>query len=226
MAFRKDRVSSVILLSGGLDSATNLALCAEYDRPHLALTIDYGQQAALREVEAARQLAQIYEVRHRVIDLRWLGELGGSALTDSSLGMPELKRDQLDEVVATRASASAVWVPNRNGVFLQVAAAVAERLGCPRVVVGFNREEAATFPDNTQAFLDASSAALAFSSRDGSVELFSYTTGMDKREMVRALRALSRPFAFERVWSCYRGGVAPCGECESCQRLKRALEEG
>lgn len=217
------RVKSVVLLSGGLDSSANLALCADRDEPVLALTCRYGQRAADREVEAARGLAGEYGVRHEVLDISWLGALGGSALTTSAIAMPSPAHDQLDDARITAASAKSVWVPNRNGVFINVAASVAERLGAERVVVGFNREEAATFPDNSVAYLDAATRALGYSTANG-VRVHCYTAEMDKRGIVRELSRLRRPFPFERVWSCYEGSEKPCQRCESCRRLARALE--
>ena len=219
------KAATVVLLSGGLDSAANLALCFERDEPVLALTADYGQRAAQREIEAARDLAGHYGVRHETVDLRWLGALGGSSLTDSDRLIPELGQAELDALPRIRETARAVWVPNRNGVLIQLAAAYAEVLGVGRVLVGFNREEGATFPDNTQEFLDASTAALRFSTREGAVAVHSYTTALDKREIVAQLRRLARPFPFEKVWSCYHGGPKACGKCESCQRFKRAVGE-
>src|SRR4051812_4862982 len=71
---------SVVLLSGGLDSSANLALCREKDHPVLALTVRYGQRAQDREVQAARALSQFYDVKHEVVDIPWLGSWGGSAL--------------------------------------------------------------------------------------------------------------------------------------------------
>ncbi|MGZ3687939.1 MAG: 7-cyano-7-deazaguanine synthase QueC [Bdellovibrionota bacterium] len=216
--------ASVVLLSGGLDSAANLALCREKDEPVLALTARYGQRAAEREAHAAAALCRHYDVRHEIVDLSWLGALGGSSLT-STQAMPELTRSELDERAVTEKSAKAVWVPNRNGVLINVGAAYAERLGAERVVVGFNREEAATFPDNSVAFMDAARGSLALSTANR-VEVFSYTARMDKTEIVQELRKLRSPFPFELLWSCYQGGTTPCGKCESCQRLKRALESG
>lgn len=217
------RVRSVILLSGGLDSSANLALAVESDDVVCALTANYGQRAADREVAAARDFCAYYGVEHRVLDLRWLGALGGSALTSADLSIPDPGKTRLDDAQVTRETARAVWVPNRNGVLINVAAAWAERWDARRVVVGFNREEAATFPDNSQAFLDALNSALRFSTRN-SVEAFCYTTALNKREIVARLRRdLSRPFPFEKIWSCYRGDERPCGQCESCRRLTRAL---
>jgi 7-cyano-7-deazaguanine synthase len=217
------RAKSVVLLSGGLDSSANLALCHAWDDPVLALTIDYGQKAASREIRAARALCELYGVRHETLDLRWLGGLGGSALTQADSAIPDLPTAQLDDMAAAMRTAKAVWVPNRNGVLINAAAAYAEKIGATRVIVGFNREEAATFPDNSVAYLEQASRALGFSTANG-VAVFSYTAELDKREIVAELRALKAPaFPFDLVWSCYTGAETPCGHCESCRRLARAL---
>lgn len=218
------RVRSVLLLSGGLDSAANLALCAERDEAVLALTVDYGQRAFEPELRAARSLCEYYGVRHERLDLRWLGRLGGSSLTSYEQDVPQIATHLLDDARTTQATAKAVWVPNRNGVLINVAAAYAERLGAARVVVGFNAEEAATFPDNSAEFLRRSSDALAYSSGQGAVSVHCYTTDWDKKRIVAELRGLTtHPFPFDRIWSCYHGGSTPCGSCESCRRLARAL---
>ena len=219
----KARTKSVVLLSGGLDSSANLALAIEQDEVVCAVTVDYGQRAAAREISSARNLCDHYGIPHRVLDLRWLGEIGGSALTDRSSEVPDPGARHLDDAQVTTQTAKAVWVPNRNGVLINAAAALAERLGAQRVVVGFNSEEAATFPDNSQAFLDALCSSLQFSTANG-VQAFCYTTAMNKRQIVALLRSeLSSPFPFEKIWSCYQGGEKPCGVCESCRRLARAL---
>jgi 7-cyano-7-deazaguanine synthase len=216
------RRKSVILLSGGLDSSANLALAHAQDEPVLALTADYGQRAFEREREAARALCEHYGVEHEVMDLRWLGAMGGSSLTSTAQDVPQIATDLLDDAATTAATAKAVWVPNRNGVLINVAAAYAERRGAERVIVGFNVEEAATFPDNSEDYLQAATAALKFST-NGRVEVFCYTTALNKREIVAKLKQLKHPFPFERVWSCYHGGTTMCGKCESCRRLARAL---
>jgi 7-cyano-7-deazaguanine synthase len=217
-------VRSVILLSGGLDSAANLAICVERDEPVLALTTDYGQRAFEPELRAARSLCDYYGVRHASADLRWLGALGGSSLTSRDSAVPDVATALLDDARTTQASAKAVWVPNRNGVLINVAAAYAERLGATRVVVGFNVEEAATFPDNSAEYLARATAGLAYSTAN-QVSVYCYTTALNKRQIVADLRGLARAFPFERIWSCYQSGPEPCGACESCRRLTRALGE-
>jgi len=212
---------SVILVSGGLDSAANLAFSVDSGEPILAITIRYGQRASAQEVEAARKFTAYYQVPHRVVDLPWLGDLGGSSLTQGSSSVPQVKHDELDNRSVTDQSARAVWVPNRNGIFIHVAAAFAERMGAEQVIVGFNVEEAATFPDNSEAYLNQVTGALAFSTAN-QVKVFSYTSAWNKKQIVSKLTQLSRKFPFEYVWSCYLGESLPCGKCESCQRLLRA----
>ena len=114
-----------------------------------------------------------------------------------------------------------VWVPNRNGLFIGDAASFAEAMGAASVVVGFNREEAATFPDNSAEFLNRMSGALEYSTLSG-VRVESPTQGMDKVEIVTAGYEISAPMRW--LWSCYEGGSDHCGGCESCARLFRALD--
>ena len=219
------RRKSLILLSGGLDSAANLAFTAYFDEPALALTIDYGQRAVLPEINAAKKLADYYGVEHQVLDLKWLGALGGSALTTNKIDVPEMAASKLDDLAASKETAKQVWVPNRNGVLINVAAAIAESRKFQQVVVGFNQEEAATFPDNSSQFLGVATLSLRYSTSNG-VKVACYTDLMVKKEIVQALRNLDKPFPFEMVWSCYQSGETTggkmCGKCESCQRFIRA----
>lgn len=218
-------LDSVALLSGGLDSTVALAAAmAEGGEAVLAITADYGQMAAEREIEAARRVASALGVPHRVVPLPFLAEIArGNPLLDSRASLPEPSAAEIEAGgEATRASAAAVWVPNRNGLLVAVAAAYAEGFGAGRIVTGFNREEAETFPDNSRAFLEAATASLALSTRNA-VRLESPTADLDKAAIVKLGRSLGAPL--EHVWSCYRSRPAPCGRCESCGRFRRALRE-
>jgi 7-cyano-7-deazaguanine synthase len=210
----------VVLLSGGLDSVVNLALEARLQRPALAITFDYGQRSAGLEAKAATAAASLFEVPHRVVALTWMRRLTQTALVDRRRELPHPSVDELDDVTdAAAKSAAAVWVPNRNGIFLHVAAAFAESLGSRRLVVGFNAEEGATFPDNTPAFAQAVSASLAYSTRNR-VEVICHTAELTKAEIVQKGLDLAAPL--ESVWSCYEEDIEHCGACESCMRARRA----
>lgn len=217
------RTPCIVLLSGGLDSSANLAIALETDQVVLALHVDYGQRAEAPEWIAAQKIAEYYGVKIEKITIPWLGSLGGSSLTDRSREIPELHRSELDTLYKIQETAKSVWVPNRNGVLINIAAAYAERFRAKRVVVGFNREEATTFPDNSEAYLDQATRALSYSTLNG-VEVFCYTTQMDKVEICQRLKSLSKTFPHEMVWSCYHAGLEPCGRCESCGRHDRAIE--
>jgi len=213
------RPRSIILLSAGLDSAVNLQQAHRQTDIALALTADYGQLAAAREIAAARAMCERLQAPHRVVNLPWLRRISGSALTADEGAIPQPRAGDLDTPVAEQ-TARAVWVPNRNGVFVNIAAAFAEVLDCDLIVAGFNAEEGATFPDNSPRFVRAANRALRFSTLRRP-RVISYTQQLDKTGIVRLGREIGAPL--ELVWSCYRGGDEHCWRCESCLRLKRAL---
>lgn len=214
----------LVLLSGGLDSAANLALAcrrSDISNPKLCVTVDYGQRAAQQEIRAARGLCDFFSVEHRVLNLEWFSSLAGGALTKSQHEMPEFEQDELDHPEKTQKSAQAVWVPNRNGLLINIAASVAESLSIDQVTVGFNREEATTFADNSAEFIQAINHGLSFSTRN-QVRVECWTVDMSKSEMVATLQKEVPDFPMELVWSCYQSGDERCGKCESCQRFERA----
>lgn len=214
------RESAVVLLSGGLDSSVNLAAAIQKMEVKLALTINYGQLAFLSEVRAARSLAAYYSVPHKVIDLSWIKELGSSSLTDTRLKVPTGAEIDIENREKSQSTAKAVWVPNRNGIFLNVAASFAESMACDFVVPGFNQEEAQTFPDNSNHFINATTHALEYSTAN-KVKILCPTIGMEKVEIVSMGVILKLPF--QMLWPCYFGGETWCLNCESCQRFVRAL---
>lgn len=214
-------MKQIVLLSGGLDSAVCLAKGVQEGEVKLALTFDYGQRAAAREGKRASQLAQYYGVAWEVVELPFLKRLTATALVAFSELLPELTPDDLENHSLILETADRVWVPNRNGLFLNIAACYAESLGCEVVVAGFNVEEAQTFPDNSGAFVEAVNKAFFFSTRR-KVEVRSYTQSLTKPDVARLGAELGLPF--ELLWSCYQGDEKMCGCCESCRRLQRALQ--
>lgn len=215
-------MAGVVLLSGGLDSTVALALFLENNSLELALTFDYGQKASEQEIKAAGRIAKHYGLWHEVVELPFLQEQTLSALVNQEAELPALTIGELDDAQGKAGlSAQSVWVPNRNGLFLNVAAVYAENLAQPAyVVAGFNREEAATFSDNSSEFMTAVNQSLHYSTRQN-ITVVSPTVGLNKDEIVREGLRLKVPF--DCLWSCYTGQEQACGVCESCLRLKRAL---
>lgn len=215
-------LKSIVLLSGGLDSTVSLAQAKRESKVELCLTMDYGQRAAPREIKAAKEICIYYNIAHQVIELPFLKQITHTALVNRKAKIPEPARENLDELDVTRVTAAAVWVPNRNGLFINIAACFAESLGCTLIVAGFNREEATIFPDNSEDFVYAINHALSFIPTPRKVRVVSYTQRLDKVEIVYLGQRLEIPWNL--LWSCYYGGESSCGQCESCIRFQRACQ--
>ncbi|MDO8527078.1 MAG: 7-cyano-7-deazaguanine synthase QueC [Deltaproteobacteria bacterium] len=215
---------AITLLSGGLDSYLSTALARQDHDVILALTFDYGQRAIKPEIKAAQKMAKLWRIKHQVIELPWLKSLGNNALTNTRTILPRFHdAKKLKDKKATEKSAEAVWVPNRNGVFINVAASFAEGLGAEWIVTGFNREEAATFPDNSADYVHRMNRALELSTLMFPPKVKSFVQEMDKKEMVQQMLEMKLPT--DIFWSCYEGGEKMCGTCESCVRTLNALAE-
>lgn len=213
--------SSVVLLSSGLDSTVNLFMAHHSGKVELALTFNYGQRAAEKEIEKSRQLCHYLNIPHKVIDVTWITELGKSALIDQSKAIPQGEQVQIDSIEQSSVTAKSVWVPNRNGIFLNIAAGYAESLLADSIVPGFNKEEAVTFPDNSSDFILAVNKSLNFSTSN-QVKVHCYTIKMNKTEIVK--KGLDHKVPFHLMWPCYQNLEHWCGECESCQRAYRAFQ--
>jgi 7-cyano-7-deazaguanine synthase len=206
---------AILLLSGGLDSTVAAALSLRHARPLLALTVNYEQKAFPAEKEAAAWFARKWGCEPRTVDMPWLGKLAPNALTDPSVPL-QTYTDGVDDALV---SARRAWIPGRNLVLVAVAAAHADALGADTVVAGWNREEGATFPDNSAQFAaDMQKALKSFSYRP--VVLFLPLLGMNKDEIYT--QAVALDLDISRLHPCWDEGPGLCGKCESCRRFLRA----
>ena len=211
---------SIILLSGGLDSVLSLAKTLEEYNVQLALTFNYGQKSFSSELKASKLVSQYYSIQHQVIDLPWLANVSTSSLNTSD-DVPELKISDLDDVSISQKTSDLVWVPNRNGLFVNIAASIAEANEFTHIIIGANAEEGATFKDNSKDFINAINNEFKYSVNKPLTLIAPYINNT-KEEMVADAKALKVPFEF--IYSCYSQNDKHCGKCESCLRLKRALE--
>ena len=208
-------MQSIILLSGGLDSLVSLGLSKNKYNISLALTFDYGQKSVKHEIDAARRICEFYDLEHKVILLPWLKDITHTALVSDN---PVPVNYALEN---PNASANAVWVPNRNGLFLNIAASFADAGDYDYIIIGANKEEGQTFPDNTKEFIDAINKEFIFSAHK-KIQAAAPLINSEKYDIVKL--ALENKIPLELVWSCYCGKEKHCGECESCTRLKKALK--
>lgn len=212
---------SIVLLSGGLDSLVSLALTKDEYNIELALTFDYGQKSAKHEIAASEKICNYYEIKHKVIKLDWLKEITQTALV-SEKEVPFTSEEDLSSDEFINKSAVSVWVPNRNGAFLNIAASFADSYCYDYIIFGANKEEGTTFPDNTQEFIDRINKAFEYSTLKHP-KAFAPLINSDKNDIVKS--AVKHKVPLELTRSCYSVNERHCGVCESCVRLKRALEE-
>ena len=205
---------SIILLSGGLDSLVSLGLTKDNYNVRLALTFDYGQKSAKQEIAASAKLCEYYHLEQRVIKLDFLQEITHTSLCSNS-EVPT--GNDLDDPVM---SAKNVWVPNRNGLFLNIAGSYADSEDYDYIIIGANKEEAETFSDNTTEFIDRVNKEFEYSTQKHP-KVLAPLLNSDKNDIVK--QALENAMPLEYVRSCYQGGEKHCGVCESCMRLKNAL---
>ena len=211
---------AIVLLSGGLDSVVSLSVIKEKCTEIIALTFNYGQKSYLAEKKAAEQVSQYYKIENKVIDLDWLSVISTSSLTTKDT-IPYISKDNLDNISIAQNTAKSVWVPNRNGLFVNIAACFAEAYNYDTIIIGANKEEGTTFKDNTIKFVNAINTSLE-NSVNSKIKLVAPLINMTKEEIVNI--AIQQNVPLELIHSCYISEEKHCGFCESCQRLKRALE--
>ncbi len=212
--------TSVVLLSGGLDSTVNFLECLHDGGVRLALTFHYGQRAVQQEIASAKKLCEKYQVPHQTIELPFFKNFTKTSLVDRDQKIPTDKEVDIKSFEKSLLTANRVWVPNRNGIFLNIAAGFAEGLGAAFVVPGFNLEEATTFPDNSVEFQQALETSFSFSTQN-KIKVKCYTLRKNKSEILK--RGLELGMAVPDLWPCYFGEEKWCGQCESCLRFQNAL---
>jgi 7-cyano-7-deazaguanine synthase len=214
---------AIVILSGGLDSTTCMAVAREEGYALYPVTFAYGQKHSI-ELESARKVAEFYHVshRHRIADLH--GILGGSALTDDGKAIP---LDRTGEQIA--ADIPSTYVPARNTVFLSIALAHAERLGAEAIYLGVNALDYSGYPDCRPAFIEAFQRVIDTGTVQGAhgrgIRIQTPLLGLSKADIVRLGTTLGAPLALTH--SCYLGTRPACGRCDSCVlRIKGFAEAG
>ena len=208
----------ISVLSGGLDCTVATSIYArDYDLT--AITFNYGQQSLSQEIKHAKLICEELNMKHVVIDLPWLKEISNSSLT-SDEEIPEIEDSDLDNYDVALQTAKSVWVPARNTVFCSIALAYAESINAEIIIVGWDYEEAVTFPDNSKEYLDAFNETIKYGSFDD-IEIKAPLIEMDKVDIVKKGEEINAPMHLS--YSCYVGKEKHCGTCESCKRRKRAF---
>lgn len=206
---------AVVLLSGGLDSTTALYWSKSKGYAPVALCVDYGQRHA-RELNSARRVARkahvpLHEAR---VNLPWLKV---SSLLNKDLALPDMSLSKIGRSIPT------TYVPGRNTVFLALGVSLADAIGAQAVVLGANVLDYSGYPDCRPEYLKAFAKVAALGARSAGIKIVAPLIHLDKSGIIKLARKVAAPL--ELTWSCYAGGRAPCGRCDSCKLRAKGFEE-
>ena len=206
---------AVVLASGGMDSCVATAWAAQRYRVAM-LHVNYGQRTESKELACFVQLTAHFRAeKSLVVEAPYLGQIGGSSLTDRAMDVPE--DDRPGEIPST-------YVPFRNANLLAIATSWAETLGASRIVIGAVEQDAPGYPDCRPAFYEAAGRLIELGTRPLThVGIDTPLIHLTKVDVIRLGRQLGAPF--ELTWSCYRSEAAPCRRCASCRRREEAFAE-
>lgn len=207
-------MSVLVLLSGGVDSATALAEAHNDGHVGLALSVNYGQTHQ-RELAASEAIAGSYGIMHDVLDLAgWGNMLPGGALTDKTIMVPD------EEYAASNMTATVV--PNRNGTFVMAAAGVAAAQGFNQIWLGVHGGDHDLYPDCRPQFIYSLAETVRLGT-GGMVEMVAPFVDWSKTSIVQRGSVLDVPY--QLTWSCYKDRNAHCGTCATCRERRQAFHD-
>ena len=209
---------AVCIISGGMDSALSAKIAQVEGYEIIALHFNYGQRTEAKELASFRQIAStLYASETYEIDLPFFEQIGASALTDKDIDVPT---GGLEEGVPV------TYVPFRNGIFLSIAAAVAEKHEAEALFIGVVEEDSSGYPDCRENYIEQMQKAINLGTKDETnLEIKMPLVTMKKSQIVR--KALELDVPLKDTWSCYKSEDLACGVCDSCRlRLKGFKEAG
>jgi 7-cyano-7-deazaguanine synthase len=210
-----DKKRAIVLLSGGMDSCVCAALAAR-DFDAAAVHVSYGQRTEDRERKAFLGICDRLGIRDRLmVRNEALRAIGGSALTDASIAVPESH--------ALGREIPVTYVPFRNAHFLSVAVSWAEVLGAGKIYIGAVEQDSSGYPDCRPAYYGAFNEVIRQGTKEGNIEIVTPLIALRKHEIVRLGLELGAPL--DLTWSCYSREDRACGVCDSCVLRLRAFQE-
>jgi 7-cyano-7-deazaguanine synthase len=208
---------AVVLLSGGLDSCVTAAVAAQ-EHDLALLHLQYGQRTQTRERQAFEDISDHFHVTQTdrlVVETGFLSQIGGSALTDTSIDVPDADLEATD--VPT------TYVPFRNAHLLSLGVSWAETIDAHAVFIGVVQDDSSGYPDCTEEFCLAFGKAVAAGTRDGNIQVRTPVVHHDKAGIVKLGLEIAAPLHL--TWSCYADEVTACGVCDSCALRLRAFAQ-
>ena len=219
-----ERPKGVVLLSGGMDSCVTAAIANRTHRMAL-LHVSYGQRTEQRELRAFHEIADFYGVLDRlVIRLDSLSQIGGSALTDAKIAVPETAAQSGHQSGVDSHEIPITYVPFRNAHFLAAAVSWAEVIGAHHIYIGAVFADSSGYPDCRPEYYEAFNELVRRGTKpETHIEIVAPLIAMHKHEIIRRGMELGAPLHL--TWSCYRNSDLACGTCDSCALRLRAFAE-
>jgi 7-cyano-7-deazaguanine synthase len=217
---KSSKAQVLVVLSGGMDSTVCAALAVrDFGAENTAaLHIDYGQRTEKRERQAFQEICERLGIATRMeVHTSFFHKIGGSALTDKHIAVPEACAEIGSEIPVT-------YVPFRNAHFLSAAVSWAEVLGAERIYIGAVQQDSSGYPDCRPEFYAAFNEAVRTGTKEGKIRIETPLIALRKAEIVRLGLELGAPF--DLTWSCYSREDRACGVCDSCVLRLRAFAAG
>jgi 7-cyano-7-deazaguanine synthase len=209
---------ALCIMSGGMDSTLVAYIMRSRGYEIVALHFNYGQRTVLKELECFRSICDDLAVVDKYeIDLDFFKIIGASALTDHSIDVP---------VCGVEEGVPVTYVPFRNGIFLSIATAIAEKEGCTSIAIGVVQEDSSGYPDCRDAFIQSFIQSANLGTRDETkITIEMPLVHLEKSQIVQESLVLNVPLCL--TWSCYQNDNRACGVCDSCRlRLRGFLNAG
>ena len=204
----KSTRKAICILSGGMDSTLASYIAKNDGYEIIAVHFNYGQRTQDRELKAFRDICDDLEILEKYeIDIPFFTQIGASALTDKTIDVP---------TGGVEAGVPITYVPFRNGIFLSITAAIAEKEGATAMYIGVVQEDSSGYPDCTDEFIaDMKKAINQGTKKDTHIDILTPLVHLSKAQIVQEAMKLNVPL--EHTWSCYKEEDEACGICDSCR---------
>lgn len=208
---------AIVILSGGMDSTLSSYLAKNSGYEIIAVHFNYGQRTQNRELKAFRDICKSLNVLNKYeIDIPFFSQIGASALTDKNIEVP-INGIEKGIVPIT-------YVPFRNGIFLSIASAIAEKENATAIYIGVVQEDSSGYPDCTNSFISSMKKAINEGTKDDTkLDIITPLVDLSKAQIVQEAIKLNVPL--ELTWSCYKEENEACGVCDSCRLRLNGFHE-
>jgi len=203
---------AICIISGGMDSALSATIAKKEGFEIIALHFNYGQKTQQKELECFNKIADNLKVEQKyIIDLDFFKQIGATALIDENLDIP---------TSGLKPGVPITYVPYRNGIFLSIAAAIAQKHEANAIFIGVVEEDSSGYPDCRESFINSIEHSINLGLRDNSnITIQTPLIHLSKAQIVQ--KSLELGVKLEHTWSCYKNQDKACGVCDSCRlRLK------